>query len=166
MRHIIRRCDPGFYAFSSFFSPLSNSTIVCRNNPSNFAPCAIMEDFRSPPPDDDSADDLCFFPQLFLFDFFFLSLASKDGKCFHHFFCPPLFFCVIETCLEVRSFRRSIRTERRTPSKQEQQKRIFHNIRTMAFGKIAILSQKCHNSDGYGSFFSAAMGEISMCIRS
>ena len=61
------------------------------------------------------------------FSFFFFGCKICRKRCFF------LFFYVIETCLN--------------RSKEKQQKRISHNIRTMAFGKIAILSQKCHNTE-------------------
>lgn len=66
--------------------------------------------------------------QVFLKIFFLLFWLQDMPKTL--FFS---FFYVIETCLN--------------RSKEKQQKRISHNIRTMAFGKIAILSQKCHNTE-------------------
>lgn len=60
--------------------------------------------------------------------------------------CEMFFFYVIETCLKLKFSLLAFYFGR---EREREQKRIFHNIRTMTFRKIAFLStkKKCHKSE-------------------
>lgn len=108
--------------FVIFFSPL-RIIISCAyyaSYPSKFS-CAIMEDFCF------RYDDVA---AMIYIAFHSFSFDAKMAKIFSFSLCHRNMF------------------KKFSKLEAKQQKRIFHNIRTMAFGKIAILSQKCHNTDG------------------